>query len=72
MIISEESIHRHRIRLYEHTDNGGVDAVLVTCYSCNESWEFPHEDYPKYRLALAAARQKMNEHAEGVDIDNLI
>lgn len=64
MIFKDGTLHGHRIKLYENMVNGGVDTILLTCYSCNQTWEFDRVEFPKYRLALSEAWKRLEEHLD--------
>lgn len=42
----------------------GVDTLFVTCSTCDVVLgRFTQEEFPKYRLAMAAARNVVREHS---------
>jgi hypothetical protein len=57
----------HEVEIVEGYEQGGVEQIVVWCNTCKSTDRrlvgiFDHAHYPKYRLAMAAARQVADEH----------
>ncbi len=57
-------IHGHKTEIAEV----GIDSLVAHCYTCNQHLgKYPQALFPKYRLAMAAARTDVRNHSQGLD-----